>query len=72
MLSTLLTLFIFLMILFILSSLGAGLYYLVKDRGKSDKTVKALTFRIVLSILLFIILFVLFALGVISPHGLLH
>lgn len=56
------------MIFLILYSLGAGLFYLVKDRGKEKRTVKALTFRIILSFSLFVILFILFALGWITPH----
>jgi len=47
-----------------------GLFYLVKDRGQSKRTVRALTVRIVLSILLFVALFIAFALGWISPHSL--
>lgn len=58
------------MIFFILASLGSGLYYLVKDQGKTKRTVRALTFRIVLSMLLFIGLFVAFAMGWIAPHTL--
>jgi len=59
---------IFLMILF---SLGSALYHLVKHKedGSSQKTVKALTFRIGLSVLLFIFLFILVATGIIKPHG---
>lgn len=43
-------------LLFILGSLGSALYYLIRDKGKSDRTVKALTWRIGLSITLFILL----------------
>ena len=53
----------------ILGSLGSGLLFLVKDKGQSDRTVRALTVRIGLSIGLFILLFILFASGVITPHG---
>lgn len=58
------------MILCILSSLGIGLYYLVKDQGKSKRTVRALSVRIILSFILFIALFVAFAMGWIAPHSL--
>jgi len=54
----------------IIGSLASGLFYLVKDRGQSTRTVKALTVRIALSVSLFVLLFVLFAFGVIEPHGL--
>lgn len=53
----------------ILYALGSALFYLVRDR-KTDETkvVKALTWRIGLSIFLFILLFVAYALGWIAPH----
>jgi len=61
---------IVLFILFILYSLGSGLYYLVRDKSRSTRVVKALTWRIGLSLLLFILLFVAYALGWIQPHSL--
>ena len=48
----------------------SGLYYLVKDKGSSKRTVKALSFRIGLSLGLFLFLMALIGLGVIKPHGL--
>lgn len=55
----------------IIISLGSGLFHLVKhkDREPSEKTVKALTFRIALSILLFIFLFIAMATGMFKPNG---
>ena len=53
----------------ILASLGSGLVFLIKDKGQSDRTLKALTARIIISISLFALLFVLWLLGFISPHG---
>ena len=53
----------------ILISLASGLIFLIRDKGKSDRTVKSLTLRIVLSIALFILLFIGFAAGLIKPHG---
>ena len=47
---------VLLFILVILGSLGCALFYLVKDRGQSDRTVKALTVRIAVSAALFILL----------------
>ncbi len=47
---------VILFIIVILASLGSALYYLVKDKGQSDRTVRALTVRISLSILLFVLL----------------
>lgn len=54
---------------FIFFSLGSALYFLVKDRGSSVRIVKALTWRIVLSLILFMLLFVAFAIGWITPHS---
>jgi len=54
----------------ILLSLGSALFYLVRDKGHSRKSLHALTFRIGLSLGLFIFLMILAATGVITPHGL--
>jgi hypothetical protein len=40
----------------IIISLAFGLYFLVSDRGKTNRTVKALTFRVGFAVLLLIIL----------------
>jgi hypothetical protein len=40
----------------ILVSLGGGLVFLVRDAGKSDRTVKSLSIRVALSVLLLILL----------------
>ena len=61
---------VFLFIAVILFSLGSALYYLIKDKGQSDRTVKALTVRITFSIVLFLILMLGFYFGLISPQGL--
>ncbi len=53
----------------IIGSLGSALVYMIRDKGQTDRTVKALTFRIGLSVGLFLLLFVLYALGLITPHG---
>ena len=60
---------IIIVLLTILVSLGSALYYLVKDRQRSPRTVKALTFRIGLSFALFVLLILAFATGLIKPHG---
>jgi len=62
-------LFVILIMLVVLYSLGSGLYYLIHDQGKSNRIVKALSWRIGLSLLLFILLLIGFALGIITPHG---
>ncbi len=40
----------------ILISLGSGLFFLVQDRGKTHRTVIALTVRVAFSILLLVLL----------------
>ena len=56
----------------IIISLGSALFHLVNrnTQEQSEKTVKALTFRITLSILLFIFIFIAVATGIYKPHGL--
>lgn len=55
----------------ILASLGSALFHLVKrgDAEQSLKTAKALTYRIGLSLVLFILLFIAFASGLLKPSG---
>jgi|GEM_PF-2460337 len=55
----------------IVFSLGSGMYYLLFAKESSKKSVKALTVRISLSLGLFILLFIAFAMGWIRPHSLL-
>jgi len=48
---------IILVIMFgILVSLGAGLFFLVRDRGRSERTVISLSIRVALSVLLLVLL----------------
>lgn len=61
---------ILLFVLSILFSLISSLYYLMRDKGNSTASVKALTWRIGLSLLLFVLLFIAYALGWIHPHEL--
>jgi hypothetical protein len=58
-----------LFLIFIIGSLFSGLFYLVKDKGASERTVKALTLRISLSVILFILLMIGYATGLLQPHG---
>ncbi|MBI3526294.1 MAG: twin transmembrane helix small protein [Betaproteobacteria bacterium] len=44
------------LLLLIFASLGSALFFLFSDKSGSDRTVKALTIRISLSILLFLML----------------
>ncbi len=49
-------LLIILVMVGIVISLGLGLYFLVKDRGTTERTVKSLTVRVGLAVLLLVIL----------------
>jgi hypothetical protein len=53
----------------VLISLGSALAAMAKG-DKSDKMIKALTWRIGLSVLIFILLLIGQATGLITPHGL--
>lgn len=53
----------------ILWNLGAGLYYMLVDRGTTTRTVKALTRRIALSVVLILLVVAGIATGLIEPHG---
>ena len=56
-------------LLAIVLSLGSALVHLVRDKGESQKMARALTIRVGLSILLFVLLLVAWWLGWIQPHG---
>ena len=56
-------------LLFIIFSLGVALFAFVKKDPDSDKMLKALTFRIALSIGLLVLMMVGAQFGLISPHG---
>lgn len=53
----------------ILYNLGAGLYYMMVDKGKSNRTVKSLSWRIGLSVGLILLVILGIYTGVIKPHG---
>ena len=53
----------------VLASLGSGLFFLVRDKGRSERTVRALTMRVAISIGLLCLLVLLWSLGLIEPHG---
>ncbi len=50
-------------------NLGAGLYYMMVDKGRTDRTVKSLTWRIGLSVALILLVIAGIYTGVIRPHG---
>ncbi len=61
---------IILMLLGIVGSLASALLYLVRDKGGSDRTVKALTLRVGLSVTLFALLMLGYYFGLIPQQGL--
>lgn len=54
-------------LLLILGALGRALFFIVKDKSQTDRTVKALTLRIALSLLLFISVILALYFGVLTP-----
>ena len=57
--------FLIIIVLFgILVSLGSGLYFLVRDRGKTERMVVSLSIRVALAVLLLVLL----ALGFMSRY----
>ena len=60
-------LIIFILVI-ILISLTKGLHFLMKDDDQSNKMAKSLTIRVVLSVLLFILIFVGYSMGWITPN----
>lgn len=67
--SELKTLFIVAFLAVIIYNLGAGLYYMLVDKGQSNRTVNALTRRIALSVALIALLMFAMWMGWIEPHG---
>lgn len=59
-----------LFIVAILVSLASALYYLIKDKGQSDRTVKMLTVRVGFSLVLFLLLMGGYYFGFIPQNGL--
>jgi len=53
----------------IVVSLFSGLFHLVSDKGQSNRMINALTVRIVLSVALFVLLFIAWRMGMLQPHG---
>lgn len=55
--------------LLIIGSLTSALVFVMKDRGRSNRTVRALAFRVGFSITLFVLLLAAHYLGWIQPTG---
>jgi len=62
-------LFIIGMLIVIVYNLFAGCYHMLTDKGQSTKSVKSLTWRIGLSILLIVMIGIGIKTGRIQPHG---
>ncbi|HWV09599.1 MAG TPA: twin transmembrane helix small protein [Pseudomonas sp.] len=63
------TLLIIAFLILIVWNLGAGLYYMLVDKGGSKRTVNALTRRIALSVGLILLVVLAIKMGWIQPHG---
>ena len=57
---------VILFLVLILASLGSAFYYMITDRGTSNRTAKALTVRVALSLTLFVLLLLGFHFGLIT------
>lgn len=55
--------------LVILYTLISSFYFLVKDSGEGDRTVRRLTWRVLLSLGMVILLWIGFHFGIIEPQG---
>ena len=53
----------------IVYNLGAGLYYMMVDKGQNDRMVRSLTWRIGLSVVLILIIGIGIWTGWIQPHN---
>ena len=60
---------IIIFMVFILYSLGSAFVFMVRDRGKGERALHRLMWRIGLSIFLLILLYVMFQLGWIESSG---
>jgi hypothetical protein len=56
-------------LLAIIGSLGAALFQMATGKGDSGKMLKALIWRIGLSVALFLLLLLAWKAGIIKPHG---
>lgn len=61
--------FVAIAFLLIIGSLGSALFFLMKDQGKTKRTVRALAFRVGFSIALFVLILIMHQLGWIQPTG---
>jgi hypothetical protein len=65
----LIKLMVVLMLIAIVVSLGSALFHLSRGKGDSKKMLRALTWRIGLSVLLFALLLLAYSRGLLQPHA---
>ena len=61
--------FVAIAFILIIGSLGSALFLLMRDKGKSNRTVHALAMRVGLSITLFLLVLGAYKMGWIQPTG---
>ena len=61
--------FVAIAFIMIIGSLGGALFFLMRDKGKSNRTVHALALRVGLSVTLFLLLLAAHYMGWIQPTG---
>jgi len=62
--------FIAIAFVLIIGSLGSALFFVMRDKGKSNRAVNALAMRVGLSVTLFLLLLGAYEMGWIAPTGL--
>jgi len=62
-------LLVVILLLFIVVSLFSGMYFMLKDPSNSDRAIKALSFRIGLSLVVFLLLMIAYGTGLLTPNG---
>ncbi len=61
---------VILFLIAIVGSLGTALFYLIRDKGGSNRSVRSLTVRVGLSVALFVLLMLGYYFGLIPKQGL--
>ena len=61
---------VLLLLVVIVGSLGSALFYVMRDKGTSNRAVKALTVRVGLSVTVFLLLMLGYYFGLIPKEGL--
>ena len=61
--------FIVALLFIVIASLGSALFYMMKDRGDSKRMVRALTIRISVSVVAFLLILLFAATGIIEPNS---